>query len=407
MMSTPEVAYLTKRGPYQAGVVITASHNPASDNGIKIFGQDGYKLPAAIEQRLEKAVLSGKAAGETARKGGRYGWLNIARERHYETWIIETFRKRFAEFKRRPLSVVFDAGFGARSVDTQVLSQFVHSIAFGTTVPEMRVGASMHAAEDAGANALDVYFLNAASPSYPDAHDRINKGCGSLHPQGCAKAVRELKADIGICFDGDGDRCVLIDEKGEVRDGDFILALLAADMKSRGALKNQTVVTTTMANLGLERALDTLGIKLVRTDVGDKYVAEAMQKKGAMIGGEQSGHIILYDDGHVAGDGLYTGLRVIEVMLSTGKSLSDLCSGIRKFPQTIVNLKVKSKPPLTKLATLNKANRDITKRLNGRGRVNIRYSGTEPLLRIMVEAEDQPTLDAVTKELTAAARKDL
>jgi phosphoglucosamine mutase len=132
-----------------------------------------------------------------------------------------------------------------------------------------------------------------------------------------------------------------------------------------------------------------------------------MQKKGAVIGGEQSGHIILYDDGHVAGDGLYTALRVIEVMLSTGKTLSDLCSGIRKFPQTIVNLKVKSKPPMSKLVALNKAHRDIAKRLNGRGRVNIRYSGTEPLLRIMVEAEDQPTLDAVAKELTAAARKDL
>jgi phosphoglucosamine mutase len=407
MMSTPEVAFLTARGPYQAGVVITASHNPARDNGIKIFGQDGHKLPAAIEHRLERAVLTGKAAGDTSRKGGRYGWLNIARERHYATWMVSTFRQRFAAARRQPLSIVIDAAFGARSVDAQILAQIVHSLAFGSTVPEFRVGASMHAAGNDAGNALDVYFLNASSPSYPDMHNRINEGCGSLYPEGCAHAVRELRADLGICFDGDGDRCVLVDENGEVRDGDYILALLAADMKARGALKNDTVVSTTMANLGLERALRESGISLVRTDVGDKYVAEAMQKSGAVIGGEQSGHIILYDDGHVAGDGLYTALRVIEVMLRTGKPLSELCAPVRKFPQTIVNLRVKAKPALSKLKNLSRAQRELAHRLGNRGRINIRYSGTEPLLRIMVEAEDRGTLDSVASELTAAARSDL
>jgi phosphoglucosamine mutase len=302
---------------------------------------------------------------------------------------------------------VFDAAFGARSVDLQALSRLAHSLAFGSTVPELRVGASLRAGGEAVDKALDVFFLNAASPNHPETHDRINAGCGSLHPEGCATAVRELNADIGVCFDGDGDRCILVDETGEVRDGDFMLALLAADMKARGALKNNTVVSTSMANLGLERALDGLGIKLVRTDVGDKYVAEAMDKHGAVLGGEQSGHVIIRDQGHVAGDGLYTALRVIEVMLATGKPLSELCAAVRKFPQTIVNVKANNKPPLSRLKTLGKASREISKRLGDRCRVNIRYSGTEPLLRIMIEAEDQAELEDAAKQLKTAAWRDL
>jgi phosphoglucosamine mutase len=405
MMSTPEVAYLTGHGPYAAGVAVTASHNPAGDNGIKIFGHDGMKLPPALEQRLETAVLTGKTTGDTRRKGGRYGWLNISRDRHYENYIVDNFRTSFAAYGRRRLGVVFDAAFGARSVDLQTLSRLSRSIALGCTVPRFRIGAAMHG--DGAEQPLDIYFMNAASPNRPDEHSRINDQCGSLHPEGCAKAVRELHADLGVCFDGDGDRCILIDETGEVRDGDHMLAVLAADMKARKALKNNLVVTTTMANLGLERALSALRIKVIRTDVGDKYVAEAMAKHRAVLGGEQSGHIILRDQGHVAGDGLYTALRVIEVMLKTGKPLSQLCAGMRKFPQTIVNLHVKSKPPLVQLKRLNKASKSTSSRLGGGGRVNVRYSGTEPLLRIMVEAEDDATLKSVLSELTAAARKDL
>lgn len=407
MMSTPEGAFLTGHGNFAAGISVTASHNPAEDNGIKIFGKDGRKLPEAIEKRIEQAVLSGKTAGAARHDGTRFGWLHLGRERHYESYIVKTFRKSFAALKKRPLAAVIDAAYGARSIDLQILSQLAHSLAFGKTEPEFRVGSSMAAGGEAADNALDVYFLNAASPSHPETHFLINRKCGSLHPEGCARAVRELKADIGVCFDGDGDRCILVDETGAVRDGDHMLALLAADMKARGVLKNDLVVSTTMANLGLERALNQIGVKLIRTDVGDKYVLEAMHKHGAVLGGEQSGHIILADEGHLAGDGLYTALRVIEVMLDSGKPLSELCGAVSKFPQTIVNVKTKAKPPIGSLKHLKKLTGSLESELGNRGRINVRYSGTEPLLRIMVEAEDQATLDKVAGALTEAAKKDL
>lgn len=407
MMSTPEVAFLTGHGPFSAGIAVTASHNASADNGIKIFGDDGHKLPARVEKQLERAVLSGRTEGPARPGGRRFGWLQLGRERHYEDYIVKTFRKSFMALKKRPLSVVIDAAFGARSIDLQVISRLAHSLAFGRTVPDFQVGRSMAASGEAERNALDIFFLNAASPNHPDTHSLINQKCGSLHPEGCASAVRKLNADIGICFDGDGDRCILVDENGEVRDGDHMLALLAADMKAQGKLNNDTVVSTTMANLGLERALDNHGINLVRTDVGDKYVSEAMRKHGAVLGGEQSGHIILSDEGHVTGDGLYTALRIIEVMLDTDKTLGQLAADVTKYPQIIVNVKTKEKPALSKLKGLRAEQRAVEKELGEGGRVNIRYSGTEPLLRIMVEAADDKTLKAVSNRLARAARSDL
>ena len=190
MMSTPEVAFLTGHGPFAAGVSITASHNPATDNGIKIFGKDGRKLPEAIEKRLELAVLSGKTIGAAKGKANRFGWLELGRDRHYENYILKTFRKSFASLKKRAIAAVVDAAYGARSVDLQVLSSLAHSLAFGKTTPEYRVGSSMQAGGEAVGNALDIYFMNAASPSTPDSHALINKGCGSMHPDGCANAVR-------------------------------------------------------------------------------------------------------------------------------------------------------------------------------------------------------------------------
>jgi phosphoglucosamine mutase len=407
MMSTPEIAFLTGHGPFSAGIAVTASHNPADDNGIKIFGRDGRKLPEKLEKQLEREVLSGEIAGPVKDDARRFGWLQLGRERHYENYIVKTFRKSFASLKKRPIAAVIDAAYGARSIDLQLLSQLARSLAFGKTEPEFRIGSPLGAGGEAAENALDLYFLNAASPNQPETHNLINRNCGSLHPEGCARAVRELKADIGVCFDGDGDRCILIDETGAVRDGDHMLMLLATDMKARGVLRNDTVVSTTMANLGLERALGEAGIKLVRTDVGDKYVQEAMVKHDACLGGEQSGHIIITDEGHLAGDGLYTALRVIEVMLDTGKPLSELCGAVTKFPQRITNLRVKAKPALSLMKHLSAAQKKVEGSIGDKGRINVRYSGTEPLLRIMVEAVDEETLDRVSSELGAAARKDI
>lgn len=407
MMSTPEVAFLAAHGPFAAGISVTASHNPAADNGIKIFGHDGAKLDESTEKRIEKAVLSGKTVGAARSDGTRFGWLHLGRERHYENYILKTFRKSFAALKKRPLAAVIDAAYGARSIDLQILSQLAHSLAFGKTEPEFRVGASMQASGESADNALDVYFLNTASPSHPETHFLINHNCGSLHPGGCVRAVKELGADIGVCFDGDGDRCMLIDEAGNVCDGDHMLFLLAADLKSRGVLRNDTVVSTIMANLGLERALATIGVKLVRTDVGDKYVLEGMRKHDAVLGGEQSGHLLVADEKNYVGDGLYTALRVIEVMLDSGRALSELTSPVVKYPQRISNLRTTAKPALGSLKALKQARQSLETELGNRGRINVRYSGTEPLLRIMVEAQDEATLESVTSRLMTAARKDL
>lgn len=406
MMSTPEVAFLTGHGPFDAGIVVTASHNESTDNGIKVFGKDGRKLPESVERKIEQAVLGGATVGVAEPKLGRFGWLQLGRERHYEEYIIKTFRKSFASLRKRPLTVVFDCAYGARSIDLQILSRLAHSLAFGKTVPEYRVGTSLNAGDEGAENALDIVFMNAANPSHPDTHNLINVNCGSLHPEGCARAVRELKADLGVCFDGDGDRCILIDETGAVRDGDFMLALLAEDMKARGVLKADTVVTTSMANLGLEEALSGLGIRTERTDVGDRYVSARMMELGAVLGGEQSGHVIISDEGNVAGDGLYTALRVIEVMLDSGKPLSALCK-VKKFPQAIVNVRSHAKPPLGGLKLLAKARAEVEATLAGRGRINLRYSGTEPLLRIMVEAPDDDALQSALSKLEKAARADL
>ncbi|MCC6465820.1 MAG: phosphoglucosamine mutase [Planctomycetes bacterium] len=407
MMSTPEIAFLTKHGPFLAGISVTASHNPATDNGIKLFGKDGRKLADDVEAALERAVLSGDASGDAVSDGTRFGWLQLGRDRHYEEFLVKTFRKSFATLAKKPLSVVVDCAFGARSIDLQTISRISRSVALGRTVPEFRVGAAMNTSPEAEQNALHVYFLNAASPSQPDTHHLINAGCGSMHPEACARAVREVKADLGICFDGDGDRCVLVDETGETRDGDYMLAILAADLKQRGTLKADTVVTTSMANLGLQEAMDELGVRLVRTDVGDKYVARAMVETGAVLGGEQSGHVIIADEGHFVGDGLYTALRIIEVMLDRGQPLSRLCAGLRKYPQVIVNVPVKCKPALEKLPSLGRARAEVEQRLGARGRINVRYSGTEPLLRIMVEAPDEASRDQAAAHLEQAARKDL
>lgn len=407
MMSTPEVAYLTKHGPFAAGVAVTASHNPASDNGIKIIAKDGGKLPDAVERELESAMAGQDAEAPALPAKGRFGWLQLSRERHYEEFIVRTFRASFANLARKPLRVVFDNAFGARSIDLQVVSRLAKSVTLGRTSPQLRTGMPMSTNEELANNVLDIFYLNTASPSQPEQHHQINAGVGSLHPQACAKAVKELQADLGVCFDGDGDRCVLIDETGAVRDGDFMLALLAADLKAAGKLKGDTVVSTSMANFGLEAALSALGLKLLRTEVGDRFVREAMKSGGLVLGGEQSGHLIIADEQHDIGDGLYTALRIIEVMLDSGKKLSELCAGLTKYPQVIRNVRVSHKPDLHSLRHVVEARREAEKKLAKSGRIVVRYSGTEPLLRIMVEGKDPGLVESVASAVEAAARKEL
>lgn len=408
MMSTPEVAYLTGHGPFNAGAMITASHNASTDNGVKIFGDDGRKLADSIERRLEKQVVEGKANGPVkVKKGERFGWMHFDRDAHYEDFIVGTFQKSFRTLKKKRLSVVIDAAYGARSIDLNLLTRIAHSIAFGRTLPELQVGHSLSTTGDNSDNALDIYFLNASSPSQPETHHMINENCGSTYPEGCAAAVKELGADIGICFDGDGDRCILIDETGEVRDGDYMLTILARDMKARGTLGGDTVISTVMANLGLEQALKADGIKLVRTDVGDRHVFKGMDKHSSTLGGEQSGHVIISDEGHLSGDGLYAALRIVEVMLDSNKPLSELSAGITKCPQVLINVKVKKKPALNTLKKTQLAIKAAKKTLGKSGRINVRYSGTENLLRVMVEGFDNKLIKQTANSVVSAAKKEI
>ncbi|MCC6574688.1 MAG: phosphoglucosamine mutase [Planctomycetes bacterium] len=405
MMSTPEVAFLTNHGPFAAGVMITASHNPATDNGIKIFGKDGGKLPDAVEREFEKLILT--SGGDAEPDKSRFGWLKLAREKHYEEFIVKTFRASFASLGKKPLRVVFDCAFGARSIDLQVVSRLARSVALGRTNPEFRVGASMKTGGDHADNKLEIVFLNAASPNQPDNHHLINDNVGSLYPEACAEAVKKMKADLGVCFDGDGDRCILIDENGGIRDGDYMLALLAADLHARNKLAKNTVISTVMANYGLQEAMEALGAKLVRTDVGDRYVVEAMKQAGAVLGGEPSGHVIINDEGHPFGDGLYTALRIIEVMLESGKPLSAMCESLTKYPQLLTNVKVSSKPPLGTLSKFQKVLARAQEKLEGVGRAVVRYSGTEPVLRVMVEGKDSKLVESVARNLADEAAKAL
>jgi phosphoglucosamine mutase len=406
MMSTPEVAFLTRHGPFSAGVAITASHNPARDNGIKIFAKSGHKLPDAVERKLEAEVARGVAGQAAPPRGGRFGWMQLGRERHYEEFLLKTFRASFANLVSRPLRVVFDCAFGARSIDLQTISSLAKSVQLGRSAPELRVGSPMSTSAENSGNALDVVFLNAASPNRPEEHHLINAETGSQHPKSCARAVKELQADLGVCFDGDGDRCILIDETGQVRDGDDLLGVLAADLHEQGRLENSVVVGTTMANMGLEVFLRGLGLKFVRADVGDRFVAEAMRREGAKLGGEASGHLIIADEGYDIGDGLYTALRIVEIMLDKQKPLSALCAGIRRHPQVLVNVPVREKPPLENLKSVSEAIRNANRRLRD-SRVLVRYSGTEPVLRVMVESTTAELAQQTADEIADAARREI
>ncbi|MGH7263175.1 MAG: phosphoglucosamine mutase, partial [Candidatus Rokuibacteriota bacterium] len=226
----------------------------------------------------------------------------------------------------------------------------------------------------------------------------INRRSGALHPEALQKKVRASGARIGLAFDGDGDRLITVDEKGEVRDGDYILAICARHLASRGQLKGSLVVTTVMANLGLDRSLAEAGIRTVKTQVGDRYVLEEMRKVGANVGGEQSGHLILLDRA-TTGDGLISALQLIGVMQETGKSLGELSRCLTKFPQVLLNVRVREKPPLERIPGLDAGIRQVEAKLDGRGRVLLRYSGTEPLARVMIEGQDQARIQAMAESL--------
>lgn len=372
VLTTPAVQALCREEGFDLAVVISASHNPAADNGIKIFGADGRKLSEAAEEELE-GLMDQALAGELTPGGG--GGRRVGDTGAGERYLRFLCGVCFPALDLAGMGLVLDCANGAA---TELAPR---------------------ALELLGASPL----LRGASPD----GDNINAGVGVFHVEELGPLVLHERAALGMALDGDGDRVLMVDERGRLVDGDHMLGLLAAHMKAAGRLTGDLLVTTVMANLGLQRHLESLGIRVETVPVGDRFVAEAMAAGDGVLGGEQSGHVIFREGGRWFGDGLYTALRILQVMQETGRPLSELAGGVRKFPQRLVNVRVTAKPPVEDVEELA-ARRDAVQQRMGRdGRVLLRYSGTEPLLRVMVEGRHPAEVEAAAEELAEAARRAL
>ncbi|NDD91388.1 phosphoglucosamine mutase [bacterium] len=371
-LSTPGVAFVTQSMRADAGIMISASHNPYFDNGIKIFSADGYKLPDELEHEIERLVLT-KEIDSLRPTGDLVG----------KAFRLDDIHNRY---------VVFLKALFARDLDLMGMR-----IAL-----DCANGAAYKVAplvfEELGAEVI----RSGVSPNGLN----INEQCGALHPEGMASQAIQFRADIGIALDGDGDRCILCDENGEIVDGDQIIGILALRMSEEGTLANKTVVTTPMSNLGMELTLKEHGIAMVRAQVGDRYVVDTMRKNGLNLGGEQSGHIIFLDQS-TTGDGIVAALKVLEAMKRTGKKLSELKKAIRLFPQVREDVKISRREKLENLPGVAKAIQAAESQLAGRGRVFVRFSGTEPLCRILVEGESESKIRTIASALAAEVRSAL
>ena len=380
-ITTPRVAFLARSQGFDAGVVISASHNPWTDNGIKIFSGDGYKLPDAHELAIEKeifALLQADAVpvpDSAAEVSSLPGEEELRRD--YVQWLARSVSSNLST-----LRVAADCANGAAAAEAPELFKALK---------------------------VDTVFLH----SSPDGQN-INENCGALHPQTLAqfvaesaKASGEKPFDLGVTFDGDADRALFCDAEGRVVNGDAVLLLAAREMKSRGTLAKDMVVATTMSNMGLELALKASGIQMLRANVGDKYVLEEMQRVGATLGGEQSGHILFRDGDATTGDGLLTALRVLEIMVRTGMPLAGLVSDLKVFPQVIRNVRVHKKVPFAEIPAIQAAITAAERELEGKGRVVVRYSGTEALARVMIEAESKEQMDRLAESIVGAIQAAL
>jgi phosphoglucosamine mutase len=365
VLTTPGVAWLVTREGFSAGVVISASHNPYHDNGVKLISSSGMKFPDAVEAELERLILSlGPSTAVAAPPRPQ------DEEKLHDDYLAGLREMVLPGAKLADMKIVLDCANGAAS---KLAPSLFRSLG------------------------ADVIAMNDS----PDGKN-INVNCGSLHPEGMQKRVVEADAAFGVAFDGDADRCLFSTASGRFVDGDGILLVAGRYMKSVRTLKGDVLVGTTMANLGLERALEKSGLRLVRTDVGDRYVLEEMQRIGANLGGEQSGHILFLDDA-TTGDGMLTAVKIAS-MISLAGPLDSLVADLKIFPQKIVNVRVKSKPALDSLPDVARTLAEAEKALGNSGRVILRYSGTEPLARVMVEAERDEDVRRWTDSLAAALR---
>lgn len=371
-LPTPGVAFVTQSMRADAGIMISASHNAYHDNGIKVFFSDGFKLPDPIENEIERIVLNKEIDNirPTANEVGKAKRIDDVLGR-YIVYLKSVFPN---EFDLSGLRIALDCANGAAYKAAPLVFE------------ELGAEVIKKGVEPNGTN--------------------INENCGALHPDLIAVTTHEYRADLGVSLDGDGDRCILADETGQIVDGDQILGLCAIQMKKEGKLRNNTLVVTPMSNFGLDLSLSKHGIQVVRAPVGDRYVVERMKQDGLNLGGEQSGHLIFLDHS-TTGDGMIGALKVLEVMKRTKKSLSTLKKDIELLPQAKDNVKVKKKVPLESIAEVKKAIEKAEKALFNRGRVFVRYSGTEPLARIMVEGEDSNEIHTLASEIASVIHRQL
>jgi len=368
LITTPGLALLTRLEGFRVGAMISASHNPAEDNGIKLFSEQGEKLPDELELSIEERLRANPALALPAAQVP----LDPELENRYLAYLLEHAGRGL---NLHGLSLVVDcANGGASRVAPRVFA---------------RLGAQVR-----------------AFAAEPDG-ENINLRCGATRPQALQEEVRRHGAALGIALDGDGDRCLLSDERGELVDGDGILTLLARDMVERGELDPPRIAATVMSNKGLHRALREVGVSVATTDVGDRRVVEALRREGLRLGGEQSGHIVFGPDHFHIGDGIYTALRVLRVMRASAAPLSELAAPYRPFPQVLLNVAVRSKPALSSLSGLARTCARIESELGEDGRVLLRYSGTEALARVMVEGPDLDSIRAQAKELASVIAAEI
>lgn len=366
VITTPGLAYLTKTGPFIAGVMISASHNPYQDNGLKVISHAGFKLPDTVEIEIEALIRDWLEKEDTALAADLQP--DLALDRLYTDYLARTVSGSL------PFHVVIDCANGSAA----------------------RVAPPLF--EQLGARAEWI----AVAPNGRN----INLDCGSLHMHGLQQKVRETGADLGIAFDGDADRTLFVSASGGVVDGDAVMYMAGTALKRAGRLAGDVVVATVMSNLGLEKALEAEGISMVRTPVGDKYVLEEMLRRGAVLGGEQSGHII-FSEYATTGDGLLTAIRVLEIMRDSGASLEQLASPVKTLPQKLINVKVQQKRPLAELENVQAEIQAAEREFAGAGRVVVRFSGTEPLARVMIEAETHESVEKWTGRIAEAIRAEL
>jgi phosphoglucosamine mutase len=369
-LPTPGISFLTSGMRADAGIVISASHNSFEDNGIKIFGPDGFKLPDHEEEKIEAFFFDdnlplalGAALGRTTRIDDAAG--------RYIVFLKNTFPR---DLTLEGVRIVIDCANGAS-----------YKVA-PTVLRELGAEVFTVGVDPTGVN--------------------INEECGSQHPNVAARRVHETRADLGVTLDGDADRAILIDENGQVIDGDALMAIVALHLKQNGRLTQDTMVSTVMSNIGLEVALRKQGIKLVRAAVGDRYVVGSMREHGLNFGGEKSGHLVFMDHSPT-GDGMVAALQVLAIMQRSGKTLSQLAQHVRLFPQTLVNIEVSQKPPLEDLEKFQARVREVEASLGDQGRVLVRYSGTEAKARVMVEGPTQKLVDELADELAECLKEEI